>query len=122
MIGFNKFQDDLHIIRAGLECAPSSSTNAAACAALIRVCEFAKTLENLDLHELPERPEQEPQGAPPCEACATRNALWDKVDKLAERVLAGPQGAPQPSPVKGRPSAYECTRANPCGGCPVCWD
>jgi hypothetical protein len=31
----------------------------------------------------------------------------------AARALPEPQGAPRP---------YECTRANPCGNCPVCWD
>lgn len=44
--------------------------------------------------EAPPHLTPEPQGAFECPTCASRNALWNKVDKLAERVLTEPQGAP----------------------------
>jgi hypothetical protein len=99
MIGFAKFQDDLAVIRVGLESAPLTSTNAAACAALIRVCEFANTLENLDLHELPEVPQsaaaccQANRDGLPCD-CASED--WSSVE-------SGPFNAPEYSLAKSAP-------------------
>lgn len=77
VIGLNQFQDDLKTLRHYLETERDVLRDARpARAALARIERFAATLENLDVHELPENPQRAPEPSNHCKNCGANQFYY----------------------------------------------